>query len=94
MQESMILEVLDMAVSGREIQEGTLLHTDRGVQFRGYEYQDTLQIHGIRCSMSRKGNCRDNAVKEAFSSCLKVEPIYAENYKTVKDARSRIFEYI
>ena len=94
MRESLILEALDMAVSGREIQEGTLLHTDRGVQFRGHEYQDTLKVHGIRSRMSRKGNCWDNAVMESFFSRLKVELIYAENYKTVDEARAAIFEYI
>jgi transposase InsO family protein len=94
MRESLILEALDMAVSGRDIQDGALLHTDRGVQFRGHEYQETLKMHGIRSSMSRKGNCWDNAVMESFFSRLKVELIYAENYRTIDEARAGIFEYI
>jgi len=82
MRESLILEALSMAVSGRDIQDGALLHTDRGVQFRGHEYQETLRMHGIRCSMSRKGNCWDNAVMESFFSRLKVELIRATRQST------------
>jgi transposase InsO family protein len=51
-------------------------------------------MYGLRCSMSRKGNCWDNAVMESFFSRLKVELIYAENYRTVEQARSGIFDYI
>ena len=94
MRESLILEALDMAVSNRPIQHGTLIHSDRGVQYRGNEYQEALRTHGLCCSMSRKGNCWDNAVMESFFSRLKVELIYAENYRTVEEARPGIFEYI
>lgn len=94
MREGLILEALDMAVSHRAGKRGTVIHSDRGVQYRGNEYQDALRQHGLRVSMSRKGNCWDNAVMEAFFSRLKVELIYAENYQTVEDARAGIFEYI
>jgi len=94
MREGLILEALDMAVSHRERKRDTVIHSDRGVQYRGNEYQDTLRQHGLRSSMSRKGNCWDNAVMESFFSRLKVELIYAENYRTVEEARSGIFEYI
>lgn len=94
MRESLIVEALDMAVSERELQPDTLLHSDRGVQYRGHEYQEALREYGLRCSMSRTGNCWDNAVMESFFSRLKVELIYAENYQTVEQARSGIFEYI
>ena len=94
MREELILEALDMAVSHRAIKEGVLIHSDRGVQYRGNEYQMALKRHGPRCSMSRKGNCWDNAVMESFFSRLKVELIYAENYRTVEETRSAIFEYI
>ena len=53
-----------------------------------------LEQQGLRCSMSRKGNCWDNAVMESFFSRLKVELIYAENYRTMDEARTGIFEYI
>jgi putative transposase len=94
MREGLILEALDMAISHREGKRDTVIHSDRGVQYRGNEYQEALQQHGLQCSMSRKGNCWDNAVMESFFSRLKVELIYAENYKTVEEARAGIFEYI
>ena len=97
MREGLILEALDMAVSHREGRRGTVIHSDRGVQYRGNEYQGALREHGLRCSMSRKGNCWDNAVMESFFSRLKVELIYAEDYKdykSVEEARAGIFEYI
>lgn len=94
MREGLILEALDMAVSHRGRKRDTVIHSDRGVQYRGNEYQDALRQHGLRSSMSRKGNCWDNAVMESFFSRLKVELIYAENYRTVEEARSGIFEYI
>jgi len=94
MREALILEAFTMAVSRRDIQDNVLLHSDRGVQYRGHEYQAALEESGILCSMSRKGNCWDNAVMESFFSRLKVELIYAENYTHVEDARAGIFEYI
>lgn len=94
MRESLVLEALSMAVSQRDFRRETLIHSDRGVQYRANEYQEVLRAYGLRCSMSRKGNCWDNAVMESFFSRLKVELIYAENYKTVEDAHSGIFEYI
>ena len=63
MHESLILEALNMAVSNRTIKHGTLIHSDRGVQYRGNEYQEALRMHGLRCSMSRKGNCWDTQSK-------------------------------
>lgn len=94
MRESLVLDALDTAVAQRELTPGLLLHSDRGVQYRGNEYQEALQNYGIDCSMSRRGNCWDNAVMESFFSRFKVELIYAESFKTVEDARTEIFEYI
>ena len=94
MREDLIIDAFTMAVSCRKPNENTLLHSDRGVQYRSNRYQAHLYDHGIQCSMSRKGNCWDNAVMESFFSRLKVELIYPENYQTVEDARSGIFEYI
>ena len=94
MRESLILDAFTMAAGRRDIKDNALIHSDRGVQYRGNEYQETIKAHGMRCSMSRKGNCWDNAVMESFFSRLKVELIYAENYRTVEEARAGIFEYI
>ena len=94
MRESLVLEALDMAIANRSPGKHTVIHSDRGVQYRGNEYQTALESRGLRCSMSRKGNCWDNAVMESFFSRLKVELIYAENYRTAEEARAGIFEYI
>jgi transposase InsO family protein len=94
MREELVLEALDMAVTSRQIEPELLLHSDRGVQYRGHDYQLALREYGIRCSMSRTGNCWDNAVMESFFSRLKVELIYAENYRTVEAAQRGIFGYI
>ncbi|KGY06926.1 IS3 family transposase, partial [Vibrio sinaloensis] len=62
--------------------------------YRAYKYQDFMRKHGGVPSMSRQGNCWDNAVMEPFYSRLKVELIYAEDYQTLEEARMGIFEYI
>ena len=92
--ETLILEALTMALGARQVTPGLLLHSDRGVQYRGNEYQQTLQDLGITASMSRKGNCWDNAVMEAFFARMKVELIYPENYRSVDELRTGLFEYI
>ena len=94
MRESLVIEAFNMAAAQRDYDDGVLLHSDRGVQYRGHEYQKTLKDSGVQSSMSRKGNCWDNAVMESFFSRLKVELIYAENYRTLEEARAGIFEYI
>lgn len=94
MREGLVIEAFNMAVSTREPNGNTLIHSDRGVQYRGNEYQDRLKAHNIQCSMSRKGNCWDNAAMESFFSRLKVELIYAENYTSIEKASAGIFEYI
>ena len=94
MREGLIIEALNMAALTRDVEENAVIHSDRGVQYRGNEYQEMVRAYGLRSSMSRKGNCWDNAVMESFFSRLKVELIYAENYKSVDEARAGIFEYI
>ena len=90
----LILEAFEMAVSRRQVKPGLLLHSDRGVQYRSGEYRQALKQHRIRPSMSRTGNCWDNAVMESFFSRLKVELVYAENYQTAEQAYRSLFEYI
>jgi transposase InsO family protein len=92
--ETLILEALRMAMGQRQAAPGLLLHSDQGVQYRANEYQQTLYDLGITASMSRKGNCWDNAVMEAFFARLKVELIYPENYTSVAALRTGLFEYI
>jgi transposase InsO family protein len=94
MTETLICDALDMAVSRRTISKELLVHSDRGVQYRSHRYQEKLLDYGCRISMSRRGNCWDNAVVESFFSRLKVELIFAEKFTTFEQARSAIFEYI
>jgi len=90
----LVLDAFKMAVTRRKVEPGLLLHSDRGVQYRAWEYQEALEPKGIIQSMSRKGNCWDNAAMESFFSRLKVELVFAEQYSTLEDAYSSIFEYI
>lgn len=90
----LICEAFNMAVARRQVKPGLILHSDRGVQYRSSEYQGLLYDHGIRPSMSRKGNCWDNAAMEAFFARLKVESIYAQPPRNKEEAYASVFEYI
>ena len=73
---------------------GLLHHSDRGVQYTSGRYRDLLHRHGIESSMSRTGNCYDNAVVESFWGKLKTEMVYHEHFATKAQARAAVFEYI
>lgn len=90
----LVIEAFEMAVGNRKVKPGLVLHSDRGVQYRSGEYQGRLLDCGVQPSMSRKGNCWDNAVIESFFSRLKVESIHAEKFKGLGDAYTEVFEYI
>lgn len=94
MDESLIADAFEMALERRGTHPGLIVHSDRGVQYRSQKYIDRLTAAGCRISMSRKGNCWDNAPMESFYGRLKVELIYAKGYKTIEAARSGIFSYI
>lgn len=94
MTNQLIIDALNMALKSRDVEPGLILHSDRGVQYRSGEYQHLLHSEGIQPSMSRKGNCWDNAAMEAFFSRFKVEALYAEEVNTKKEAYSCVFEYI
>lgn len=94
MTNDLIISAFNMAVASREVEPGLILHSDRGVQYRSGEYQHLLHQEGIRPSMSRKGNCWDNAAMESFFARLKVESIYAEDINTKEQAYAAVFEYI
>lgn len=94
MTEVLITDAMQMAIDARGLSPGLIVHSDRGVQYRANAYVTFLERHGIQRSMSRKGNCWDNAVMESFYARLKVELIYAKNYQSISDARSGIFGYI
>ena len=90
----LIEQALNMAFDSRNASPGLIVHSDRGVQYRAQKYIDRLTSKGCRISMSRKGNCWDNAPMESFFGRLKVELIYAKDFQSIEEARSGIFSYI
>lgn len=96
MRTDLAIEAVRMALGRRQKVRllGLIHHSDRGVQYASEAYQELLTKHGISCSMSRKGNCWDNAVMESFFSSLKTELVNHETYRTRSDARQSIFDYI
>ncbi|WP_319004937.1 IS3 family transposase [Microbulbifer aggregans] len=94
MTNQLIMDAFEMAVTSRKVEPGLILHSDRGVQYRSREYQELLLNEGVQPSMSRKGNCWDNAAMESFLGRMKVESIYAEEFASKQEALSCIFEYI
>ena len=74
--------------------EGLIHHSDRGRQYASYAYQDLLKRYGMRASMSRSGNCYDNAYLESFFGTLKTELVHGERYRSRLEARLSIFEYV
>jgi transposase InsO family protein len=88
------LRALEKAVRERRPPRGVLHHSDRGVQYACDAYQELLTRHGLQPSMSRRGNCYDNAVTESFFGTLKTELVHHERYATREAARQNLFEYI
>lgn len=91
---SLCLEALDRALGQRVGVKGLIHHSDRGVQYASDRYRKTLAGRRIECSMSRRGNCWDNAVAESFFGTLKTELIYRRPWSTREEAREAIGEYI
>ena len=92
---TLTLSALEMALQQRSMPVGLLHHSDRGSQYGAVAYQHRLAAYGIRCSMSRSGNCWDNAVVESFFATLKTELLSADPvYWTRQEARTAIFEYV
>jgi putative transposase len=87
-------DALKMALQHRRPQAGLLHHSDRGVQYASDDYQQLLIEHGITVSMSRRGNCYDNAMMESFWATLKTELIHLRRWTTREQARQSIFEFI
>ena len=90
----LVLKALDMALLHRQPPPHLLLHSDRGVQYASADYRRALGQAGLVASMSRKGNCYDNASMESFWSTLKLELIYRRDFVSHRQARSEIFDYI
>jgi transposase InsO family protein len=87
-------DALSMALANRKPAPGLLHHSDRGVQYASEDYQQLLVESGIQCSMSRRGDCYDNAVTESFFSGLKTELVNHQRYATRHEARLSLFDWI
>ena len=88
------IQALNMAVRNRGTKQGLIFHSDRGLQYACDEFKNLLKKNGIIQSMSRKGNCWDNAVAESFFKTLKTEFIYHRKFENREIARVEIFSYI
>jgi putative transposase len=94
MESRLVVDALGMAVARRLPEAELMTHSDRGSQYASEHYQRVLAGAGIVCSMSRKGNCWDNAPMESFFATLKKELVHHEEYATREQAKASIFEYI
>ena len=90
----LVLDALLMAVWRRRPKGTVTVHTDQGSQYTSHDWQDFLNAHNLQASMSRRGNCHDNAVAESFFQLLKRERIKRHIYATRSDARTDIVDYI
>ena len=90
----LVTDALAIALANRSVSNLLTVHSDQGSQYTSDQYQQMLKTHGARCSMSRKGNCWDNAVAESFFHSLKTERTHHENYATRTHAKLRVFDYI
>lgn len=94
MTRQLVLDALRQAVRRYRPSVGLIHHSDRGSQYASHEYRQALKDYGMLASMSRKGNCYDNACMESFFGTLKRELIYGNRFRTRDQARQAIFEYI
>jgi putative transposase len=90
----LVTNSLRMAIQNRKPQAGLLHHSDRGSQYACDDFRDLLEANGIVCSMSRKGDCWDNACMESFFGSLKREWIRDKKYLTFEDAKNDVFKYV
>lgn len=86
------MNALDMALKRRCPEDGLLHHSDRGSPYASDDYQSILETHGMTCSMSRRGDCYDNAVMEAFFSTVKME--LSDRFENADEAQRKLFEYL
>jgi putative transposase len=92
--DDLTLDALNMALARRRPPPGLLHHSDQGSQYASGDYQRVLAQHGVVCSMSRRGNCWDNAVAESFFATLKVELVHDAAWTTRTTARAELFDYL
>jgi putative transposase len=94
LERALTLSALQMALAHRRPSRGVLHHSDRGSQYACGDYQALLAQHGLMCSMSKRGDCFDNAVAESFFATLEVELVAGADWQTPEEASAVVFEYI
>lgn len=94
MRAELVISAMQLAIAQRQPEPGLIVHSDRGSQYAGAAYQALLTRNGMRCSMSRKGNCWDNAVMERFFLNLKMERTWRKDYANHAEAIKDITDYI
>ena len=94
MRAELVCSAMQLAITQRQPEPGLVAHSDRGSQYAGVTYQALLTRHGLRCSMSRKGNCWDNAVMERFFLNLKMERVWRKDYANHDEAVKDVTDYI
>jgi putative transposase len=90
----LVNDAMLMAIWKRKPDKGLIFHSDRGSQYASDDYRKTLKTYTVNASMSKKGDCWDNAVAESFFHTLKIELVHHCDYETREEARAEIFEYI
>lgn len=95
MHRNLVIDALEMGAYQRRPQPGGLIfHSDRGSQCASEDFRDVIEKHGIRASMSRKGNCWDNAVTETLFRSLKVERLHGERFETIRQAKDAVLRWL
>lgn len=94
MKADLVNDAMLMAIWKRKLAKGIIFHSDRGSQYASDSYREILKSHSVKASMSKKGDCWDNAVAESFFHTLKTELVHHCDYESREEARASIFEYI
>lgn len=94
MTKKLVIDALQMAIWSRKPPRGLIIHSDRGSQYCSHEYQQILKFHSFVCSMSKRGDCYDNAAMESWNHSFKVEAIHGERFATRDCVKKHVFEYI
>lgn len=94
MTSQLVSDALMMALWRRKMPKGVVVHSDRGSQYCSYAYQQLFKKYGLICSMSKRGDCYDNAAMESWNHSFKVEAIHGERFVTRDQAKNHVFEYI
>ncbi len=90
-----MIDALEMALFHRRPQKGQMIfHSDRGSQYASEDFSEVLDQHGVQASMSRKGNCWDNAVTETLFGSLNVERLHGEGFQTIRQAKDAVLAWL